>query len=309
VTWTRLGRINAAHERAVGCWYRYLYKPYYVRSPRRLLHRLAGDLTVSQVRLPWQLPIMFQPGSIIGTQLVRTGVHDLILSECLFRITDAKDVCVDVGANIGYTTSLLATRSGPGGRVLSFEPAPDVFGLLKRNIASWREAGVATIDAYQTALSSAETAVMLATPAGHRGDAGGRTLESIDAAIDAIRVQSSTLDRAAPDRIDVLKIDVEGHEFAVLEGCEHLLRRHAIRDVVFEEHHPPPTQVTNRLAAAGYTVFRLEQGFRGPRLEADIEHEFAIYWNAPNYLATIDPVRAAHRFRSPGWRCLRLPRK
>lgn len=302
-------QLEVAGKRALGYWHRYLYKPYYLRSPKRLVHRFTRDLTGSDTRLPWGLPIRFQPGSIIGTQLVRHGVHDLVLSEALFRITDPMDSCVDVGANIGYTTSLLASRSGPEGHVISFEPAPDVFALLASNIRSWREACIAEIDARQMAVSSVESQLMLATPVADHGDSGSRTLENIADRLDAVSVQSSTLDASSLGSIDVLKIDVEGHELSVLHGCDRLLGRRAIRDVVFEEHRRPPTPVTVRLAEAGYTVFRIEQGVGGPRLIEDIDRNFDIYWDAPNYLATVDPERALARFRRRGWHCLRPPRR
>lgn len=302
-------QLEIAGKRALGYWHRYLYKPYYLRSPKRLVHRFTRDLTGSDTRLPWELPIRFQPGSIIGTQLVRHGVHDLVLSETLFRITDPLDACVDAGANIGYTTSLLASRSGPDGRVISYEPAPDMFALLTRNLQSWRGARIAEIDARQIALSSVESQLMLATPGAHHGDSGSRTLENVDDRLEAVSVQSSTLDASGLGSIDVLKIDVEGHELSVLHGCERLLGRRAIRDVVFEEHRRPPTPVTAHLAEAGYTVFRVEQCVGGPRLIEDIERNFAVYWDAPNYLATVDPERALERFRPRGWRCLRPHRR
>ncbi|MDQ3630135.1 MAG: FkbM family methyltransferase [Actinomycetota bacterium] len=302
---TRRSRLEAARENARAGWYRYLYKPYYLRSPKRLVNRFTGDMTVSETGLPWKLPISFQPGSIIGTQLVRTGVHDLVLSEALFRVTEPGDVCLDVGANIGYTTSLLATRSGPGGRVISYEPAPDTFALLSKNVQSWRGAPIADIQIRQMAVSSEESQLMLTTPVAHRGDPGGRTLEEVSDRLAAIPVQCSTLDGAGVDNIGVLKIDVEGHELAVLQGCQRLLERRDIRDVVFEEHRSPPTAVTRRLSEAGYTVFRIEQKLGGPRLVERIEDEFPIYWDAPNYLATVEPGRALERFRPLGWRCLR----
>lgn len=298
-------QLELARKRALVYWHRYLYKPYYLLSPKRLVHRFTGDLTVSHTCLPWELPISFQPGSIIGTQLVRHGVHDLVLSEALFRITEPTDSCVDVGANIGYTTSLLASRSGPGGRVLSFEPAPDVFALLMSNIRSWRGARIAEIDARQMAVSSVQSQLTLATPVTDRGDSGGRTLENIEDALEVVPVQSATLDGSAPGSIDVLKIDVEGHELSVLHGSERLLGQRAIRDLVFEDHRRPPTAVTDRLAEAGYSVFRIEQGVGGPRLIEEIDRDFDIYWDAPNYLATVEPERALERFRRRGWGCLR----
>lgn len=299
---------KTARERAVGWGYRYLFKPYYVRSPSLLLRRLAEDPTVSNTRLPWKLPISFRPGSIIGTQLVRTGVHDLVLTEALYRLTDPGDVCIDVGANIGYTTSLLASRAGASGRVTSYEPAPDMFSLLMKNIGSWRGADIAEVEARQMAVSSVESQLLLSTPASHGGDSGGRTLEQVEERLDTIAVRSSTLDACGLIEIDVLKIDVEGHELSVLEGCDRLLGEQRIRDIVFEEHERPPTSVTLRLARAGYTVYRIELSVGGPRLVNDIERSFAVYWDAPNYLATTDPDRAQARFRGRGWGCLRSQR-
>jgi len=273
------------------------------------MHRVTGDLTVSETRLAWGLPISFQPGSIIGTQLVRTGVHDLVLTEALYRIAEPGDVCVDVGANIGYTTSVLASRAGPEGRVISYEPAPDMFALLTRNIRSWSGAPLAEIEARQMALSNVESQLVLMTPSAHHGDPSSRTLEKVDDRLAAITVQSSTLDDMRLDTIDVLKIDVEGHELSVIQGCERLLAGRQIRDLIFEEYRQPPTAVTLRMAEAGYTVFRIEQRTGGLRLVEDIEREFTVYWDAPNYLSTIDPERALKRFRPRGWRCLRPSRE
>lgn len=301
-------RAKLGQERVLDCWHRYLYKPYYLRSPKRLVHRLAGDLTASTTRLPWELPIRFQPGSYVGTKLARNGVHDLVLTETLCRITDPGDICVDVGANIGYTTSLLATCSGPGGRVISFEPAPDMFALLEANIESWHGAQVAEIDARMTAVSAIVSQVTLTTPAAHDGDVSARTLEHVDDGLESISVQACTLDASGIDQIGVLKVDVEGHELAVLAGCDRLLSEHKVRDIVFEEYREPPTAVTTRLAEAGYEVFRVEQGTGGPRLVRDIERRFAVYWDAPNYLATIDQARAIARLRRRGWDCLRMRR-
>lgn len=301
-------RLILGRRRALDYWHRYLYKPYYLHSPMRLLHRLTGDLTTSETLLPWKLPIRFHPGSYIGTKLVRNGIHDLVLTETLFRITDLNDVCVDVGANIGYTTSLLATCSGPKGRVVSYEPAPDMFELLRSNIQTWREARIAGIDARMMAVSNVVSELMLTTPAAHDGDVSARTLEPIDDQLEAIVVHSTTLDASGLESIGVLKIDVEGHELSVIEGCERLLSGRMIRDVVFEEYREPPTAVTRRLEEAGYSVFRIEQRVGGPKLVQDLGEPFSVYWDAPNYLATLDPARAIERFRQRGWRCLRPQR-
>ena len=60
------------------------------------------------------------------------------MTETLWRLTDPGDLAIDVGANIGYTTSILGVRVGPRGRVHSFEPHPQVFASLAENVERWK---------------------------------------------------------------------------------------------------------------------------------------------------------------------------
>jgi hypothetical protein len=104
--------------------------------------------------------------------------------------------------------------------------------------------------------------------------------------------------------IGVLKIDVEGHEAAVLQGAASLLARHGIRDIVFEEHGSHPTNATRLLEGYGYALFRLRQRFLG--LSADPAGESGKHgqWDPPSYLATTDPDRATVRLAPRGWAVL-----
>ena len=52
---------------------------------------------------------------------------DLISCEAIWRLLDEGELALDVGANIGYMTSLMAARLGKNGRVIAFEPHPVLF--------------------------------------------------------------------------------------------------------------------------------------------------------------------------------------
>ncbi|MBM4269702.1 MAG: FkbM family methyltransferase [Deltaproteobacteria bacterium] len=58
------------------------------------------------------------------------------------------DVVLDIGANIGFFTVLLAARVGPTGKVLAYEPSPSNADLLARSIAENRQEGIATLRPY-----------------------------------------------------------------------------------------------------------------------------------------------------------------
>jgi hypothetical protein len=122
-------------------------------------------------------------------------------------------------------------------------------------------------------------------------------------------VQVARLDQILePDiEVGVMKIDVEGHEFAVLQGAQSLLAQRRIRDIIFEEHGTYPTPAQVFLQSHGYTLYRLSRSFLRPLLLPDNdprrwdEHPVGVL---RNYLATLDPDRARKRFTKPGWQVL-----
>jgi FkbM family methyltransferase len=138
--------------------------------------------------------------------------------------------CFDVGANIGLT-SIFMQGAQPGVEVVAFEPSPIAVDLLQRNVAasglgrSIRIAPVAVTD-HEGMVEFADMATFLA--GSHILDTAVRHPSA--AGIAPIQVRSTTLDaylaREAVGRLDLLKIDVEGHEEQVLRGAAETLARH-----------------------------------------------------------------------------------
>lgn len=123
--------------------------------------------------------------------------------EWLRRRVGPNDLVFDVGANIGFTARMFA---GLGARVIAFEPSPRAIRLLHANGEG--------VDIRQVALS----------------DTAGTVRFSEDAALDTshvahtgIEVPAMTMDSLA-ERPTFIKIDVEGHEPAVLRGARETLR-------------------------------------------------------------------------------------
>jgi FkbM family methyltransferase len=135
---------------------------------------------------------------------------------------------VDAGANEGLYTLFGARRVGPQGRVLSVEPSTREFERLKSNVAANRLGNVLLVRA---ALSDRVGTAMLQVAENRHS--GQNTLGSFAYAIQLYE-QSETdvipLDvlckRHGIDRIDVLKMDVEGAELSILRGATSMLRRH-----------------------------------------------------------------------------------
>ncbi len=291
-------------------------KPQYVFHPRRLIRRAlhgvqAGRPQGSELAvapLPWGLPIEVNAQEAIGYTILTARVFDPCVTETLHRLIDPGDLVVDVGANVGYLTSLAAARAGADGRVISYEPHPAVFGMLSANVARWREhSEVASVDARQAAVSDHEGTAELSSGPLFHVNMGLAALADADApagtnGANRIRVDVHTLDDVLGETpVGLLKIDVEGHEPEVLAGARHLLERGLIRDIVFEDHDPYPDASTKLVEDAGYHLVSLENDLFGLCLVAPAERKPPSPWPGPSYLATRDPERALSRLGGRGW--------
>jgi FkbM family methyltransferase len=288
-------------------------KPQYVfhpsRAARRVMHRFTnGEPGEQTVRLPWGLPLEVDTGDAIGFAIVAGGVFDPCVTETLHRLIDPGEVVADVGANLGYMTSLAAARVGPRGKVLAFEPHPRAHELLERNAARWREAGTAgEVDLRKVALSDVAGEGALVSGGSAEFDMAVASLSSeatatARAASEEIAVPLVRLDEIdGIERLALVKIDVEGHEASVLRGAGGLLENGAIRDVVFEDHDDYPSEATAVVEEAGYELISLDNNLWGLRLDAPEDRGEVPAWPGPSYLATREPDRARQRLTKRGW--------
>ncbi len=285
-------------------------KPQYIFHPLRTLRRAryggpSADGRLQTVQLPWGLPLEVYADEAIGFTIATTGTFDVAVSEALHRLIDPGDVVADVGANLGYVTSLAAARAGAEGQVLAFEPHPRIYAMLERNIASWAGRGAAPVHAHQTALSDTTGTAQLDVGTAFHENMGLSSLSENGPASSetSVSVALEQLDDVIGDgSIGLLKIDVEGHEPGVLRGSRRLLESGRVRDVVFEDHEPYPDESTTLVEDAGYTLFALSNDLFGVQLGAPAERGEVSGWPGPSYLATRDPERAIARLRPRGWR-------
>lgn len=291
--------------------YRLANKPYYWYRPLQLLRRLrpqsGADGEVRLVRTAWGSHLYCWPDPL-GRAVARTGVYDLVVTETLARLADPGETAIDAGANVGFMSNLLAHAVGPLGRVVSFEPHPAVLDTLRRNVARWRDLErIENVHVRGAAVSASAGRLALAVdPATFARNKGTASVDYFEPAGSAqVEVQATRLDDELTDPIGVLKLDLEGHEHAALEGARSLLCAGLIRDIVFEEHLPPPTEVTRLLESHGYTIMGVSQGVTGPIVGAPAAAHERKLWDPPALLATRDAERAVDRLKRSGWLCLR----
>ena len=144
---------------------------------------------------------------------------------------------LDVGANFGWYT-LLACRC-KAGHVTAFEPNPRIVELLRKTIAVNGLRKQVTLCEYAVSDTVHAKRQRLAFRYSELG--GGALVESLEppdyaesAYVETLRLDDGIVSADPTEAPLVIKIDVEGHELAVLRGAQRLLER---RPVLFVEHH------------------------------------------------------------------------
>lgn len=292
-----------------------LSKPEYIFRPSQLIIRLLrtksqrGDLEI--VRLPWELDLCVRTNESIGAAVWHLGVFELVTSEAIWRLLGLGEHAVDVGANIGYMTGLMAKRTGHSGNVTSFEPHPQLFHELIENIERWHSSSsVASIDSHQLAVSGKCGIGTLFIPDLFDINMGLATVEPTTGEVSnktQIPVKLTSLDEicGSTTPIHLLKVDVEGHEAAVFEGAVKLLSQHLIRDVIFEDFGQYPSRSMSLLERYGYKLWRLKRTFLGPKLVSPDDLSAVCTWEPPAYLATVNPERVYKIMSTWGWKVLK----
>ena len=131
------------------------------------------------------------------------------------------DVVFDVGSHIGIFTLKASRLVGASGAVYAFEPEPENFMLLKRNVALNKASNVKI---FEKAVSSRNGTLQLYI---HPTNTGMSSVQYATGRTDQIPVSSVTLDHIMQkhdiQELNLLKLDVEGHEIEVLRGANRLL--------------------------------------------------------------------------------------
>jgi FkbM family methyltransferase len=289
-----------------------LGKPQYLFRPSQILRRLLQEIsprTDAEVRLPWGLRITLDEDDTVSHAIRGQGMYDLVTSEVLWRLVSPGERAADIGANIGYMTSLLARRTGPSGEVFAFEPHPRTFALLQSNVNRWNgRPGCSRIVPVQAALSSADGTAILDTQEGRDTNASHSYISAAPNAA-GIQVQTLRFDTrfAAQQEFGVVKIDAEGHEAAIFAGMAGHLRSGGIRDIVYEENAGYPAASHEVLQSAGYTLFAFREQLSGPQMVAAASKPRVkrAYDIPPSFLATRDPDRAKRLLSHKGWHSLK----
>ncbi len=134
------------------------------------------------------------------------------------------EIVVDLGANIGYYTLIFARLVGDNGKVYAFEPDPENFALLKKNVEI---NGYKNVVLVQKAISNQTGKAKLFLSEENVGD---HQIFDSKYGRKSIEIETVTLDEYFKDIVvDFLKIDIQGAEQAALEGAAKFLQNKKLK--------------------------------------------------------------------------------
>jgi FkbM family methyltransferase len=175
----------------------------------------------------------------------------------LFELAETGQTVLDIGTNVGEVLMNLADRVGNDGRAIGFEPNPQTLLKCRHNLGL---NGFANVEVHELALGDRPGHLLLGRP--QQTNAGAdRIVRSGDKAVE---VQVTTLDEFVSERklerIDLIKIDVEGFDLNVLRGGQQSIER--FRPTLFielshanlREQGDHPAALVKWLYDRGYSV-------------------------------------------------------
>jgi FkbM family methyltransferase len=194
------------------------------------------------------------------------GTYEPHVRACFDALIEPGNVYFDVGGHIGYHALAAAHRVGTDGRVFAFEADPEVYERLARNLEQfpWAQATHAAVWDRSGTLTFSRSPVAQ--------ESGWGTLSHVRDFGDCehTEVPAISLDDWCRDarvtRWDVLKLDAEGSELAVLQGAQAALEKFLpvmmieINGILLKAAGISPGQVVDFLAQRSYRLFALSFG-------------------------------------------------
>lgn len=165
--------------------------------------------------------------SLIEYRIIFHGYYEPEIAKIIKRVVKPGNTCLDVGANIGAHTLLMAFAAGPGGRVIALEPHPQLAQRLLENVTLNHLENISVVRAALCDTDGVATLYAYGEGEFSRGCSSLRPSPDTARRIKVQTMTSPTLEEEAElASCDFIKIDVEGGEMVALTQLSELIGRH-----------------------------------------------------------------------------------
>jgi FkbM family methyltransferase len=170
------------------------------------------------------------PNDMIGRHIYLSGKFERSVVEVLLGFAKPSDVLLDIGANIGYVSACFL-HNVLGSKVIAVEPQPKLVNLLSLNLGRF---GANRHRVFQVAIADRDHTGFLQVCDTNFG--ASQVVQQKNSHTVEIQLWSSRrLFQAIDERVDLIKIDIEGHERMILEACVSDIARLRPRAILFED--------------------------------------------------------------------------
>jgi FkbM family methyltransferase len=189
--------------------------------------------TPSVTKLSYGLRMKIDPSEFLQAHLYLFGSYELPTIRHIRSFLTPGAVCIDVGAQMGYLSLAMATSAGRTTLVHAFEPEDINAARFRENMAL---NNIENVQLHREAVSNIEGTLHLflsktANAGTHSTLYNERTVTE-----ESIQIPATTLDAFARatnlPRLDLIKVDVEGAEFEVIQGADSVLRTYRPRVIL-----------------------------------------------------------------------------
>jgi len=232
-------------------------------------HRQTREL---EVTLFGDLKMTVDVAEYVGAKLFFNGEFERHVTDYFINNLKPGDTLFDIGTHIGLMSLVAARAVGPTGNVHSFEPGEKQRRLLLKNIDHNR---FAQIKVNPIALSDhAGEGIFQSGPTENLGQS------KVTDSGEGVRVQLLPLDQYVAQnniqRIDAIKIDVEGAELRVFKGAAESIKRFKPRFIVYEcvdeiakDFGTSVAEINDYVVSLGYDLYRWGS-FQGKLVKPDV---------------------------------------
>lgn len=184
-------------------------------------------------------------------------------------------VVLDIGANIGLYTLIASKRVGETGKVISFEPEPENFSILSKNIKE-NEMWDNTTSVQKAAADKEGTFPLFLA----ESNKGNHSIYAHDDSIKTIPVETVSVDiwlsENGIEKVDIIKIDIQGAEPLAFSGMKNILKSNPILLVEYEpilirSAGYDPIGMLDLLKTSGYNLFNIDENKKSIRQIEDIQ--------------------------------------
>ena len=200
----------------------------------------------------------------LGLSVSHYGTYEELEAKIMEEKIETGNIVVDIGANIGLHTLNMARIVGNTGQVFAFEPDPSNFEILKKNVKINNYKNIILEQKAVGDKHGKATLYQSDNPINHR------IFPQTERATNQVQVELTNLDNYFDsdmiDKINFIKIDVEGMEFGVLKGMKNILKNNKKIKTLFEfvpkdtiEAGFIPIELLDYLTSNGFKLYCMDE--------------------------------------------------